>query len=118
MRQQVIAKINEWGKRYQVDLAYIIKNEFWVYLARGVSLITGLAISVAFARLAPKEVLGQYNFIFAVLAIVSLLSIPGLSNAVLRSVARGNEGNYKGAGQWPLAFWQITLGGMLLFIYG
>jgi len=97
MREQAITKINEWGKKYQVDLAYIIRSEFWVYLRQGVLLMTGLAISVTFARLAPKEVYGQYNFIFAVLAIVSLLSIPGLNNAVSRSVARGSEGSYKGA---------------------
>ena len=97
MREQAITKINEWGKKYQVDLAYIIKNEFWVYLKLGISLIIGLAVSVAFARLASKEVYGQYNFILAILAIASLLSIPGLNNAVLRSTARGNDGNYKQA---------------------
>ena len=95
MREQAIAKINEWGKRYQVDLAYIIKNEFWVYLRLGIGLIVGLATTVAFARLAPKEIYGQYNFILAILAIVTLASIPGLNNSVLRSVARGNDGNYK-----------------------
>jgi len=97
MREQAIAKINEWGKRYQVDLAYIIKNEFWVYLRQGIGLIAGLAIAVIFARLAPKEIYGQYNFIFAILAIATLASIPGLNNSVLRSVARGNDGNYKAA---------------------
>jgi len=90
-------KINEYGKRYQIDLAYAIKNEFWVYLRLGISLIIGLAVSVAFTRLAPKEVFGQYNFIMAILAIASIISIPGLNNAVLRSTARGNEGNYKQA---------------------
>ena len=90
-------KINEYGKRYQIDLAYVIKNEFWVYLRLGISLILGLAVSVAFARLAPIEVFGQYNFILAILGIVSIVSIPGLNTAVLRSVARGYEGSYKQA---------------------
>ena len=97
MHEQAIAKISEWGKRYQVDLAYIIKNEFWVYLGQGIGLIAGLATLVAFARLAPKEVYGQYNFVLAILAIVTLVSIPGLNSAVSRSTARGNEGNYKAA---------------------
>lgn len=51
MREQAIAKISEWERKYQIDLAYAIKNEFWVYLRQGVSLITGLAVSVVFARL-------------------------------------------------------------------
>jgi len=91
------AKINEYGRKYRIDLAYVIKNEFWVYLRQGISLIIALAVSVSFARLAPKEVYGQYNFILAILAIASLLSIPGLNSAVLRSTARGYQGSYKQA---------------------
>jgi O-antigen/teichoic acid export membrane protein len=91
------AKIKEYGQRYRIDLAYVIKNEFWVYLRQGISLIISLAVPIAFARLAPKEVYGQYNFILAILAIASLLSIPGLNQAVVRSTARGYEGSYKQA---------------------
>jgi len=90
-------KVSEYSKKYQIDLAYVIKNEFWVYLRLGTSLITGLAVSVVFARLASKEVFGQFNFILAILAIVSIASMPGLNAAILRSTARGNEGNYKQA---------------------
>jgi len=97
MFQLAKTKVNEYGKRYQLDLAYIIKNEFWVYLRLGISLIVGLAVWVAFARLASKEVFGQYNFILAILGIVSIASIPGLTNAIIRSVARGYDGNYKQA---------------------
>lgn len=97
MFEQTKAKVNEYSKRYQIDLAYAIKNEFWVYLRLGISLLIGLAVSVTFARLVPKEVYGQYNFILAILAIASLLSIPGLASAVARSTARGYEGNYKQA---------------------
>lgn len=114
MREQAIAKINEWAKRYQVDIAYIIKNEFWVYLGQGIGLITGLATLTAFARLAPTEVYGQFNFVLAILAIVTLVSIPGLNNALLRSVARGNDGDYKAAVKtsflWSLLGIPVLLG--------
>lgn len=97
MFERAKTKINEYEKRYQLDIAYIIKNEFWVYLRQTVTLITGLAVVVVFARLASKEVFGQYTFILALLAVVSLLSIPGLNTAVLQSVARGYDGSYKKA---------------------
>lgn len=97
MFELVKTKVSEYSKRYQIDLAYVIKNEFWVYLRLGTSLITGLAVLAVFTRLAPKEVFGQYNFILAILAVASIVSIPGLTNAVIRSVARGYEGNYKQA---------------------
>ena len=114
-------RLNEYSQRYQIDLAYVIKNEFWVYLGQGVLLIVGLAAAVACARLAPKEVYGQYNFIFAILAIVALVSIPGLNNAVLRSVARGNDGNYTAAVKtkflWSLVGIPVLLGAGAYFYY-
>jgi len=97
MFELVKSKVNEYTNKYQIDLPYLIRNEFWVYLRLGISLITGVAVSVIFARLAPKEIFGQYNFILAILTMASLFSIPGLTNAVMRSVARGYDGNYKQA---------------------
>ena len=97
MFRRAKAKINKYEKRYQLDLSYAIKNSFWVYLRQAIALITGLAVSVVFARLASKEVFGQYNFILALLAVVSLLSIPGLNSAVMISSAKGYEGSYKKA---------------------
>lgn len=95
MFELVKNKINEYTNKYQIDLPYLIRSEFWVYLRFGISLFIGIGISVAFARLASKEIYGQYNYLIAILAIVSILSIPGLRNAVLLSTAKGNEGNYK-----------------------
>ncbi|MBA7469901.1 hypothetical protein ES707_05177 [subsurface metagenome] len=123
MLEQVATKVSEYSKRYGIDFAYIIRNEFWVYLRQGVLLIVGLATVVAFARLAPKEIYGQYNFIFAILAIVALVSIPGLDNAVLRSVARGNDGNYTEAVKtkflWSLLGIPVLLGtGAYYYHYG
>jgi PST family polysaccharide transporter len=97
MFERAKTKIDKYEKKYQLDLSYAIKNSFWVYLRQAIALITGLAVSVVFARLASKEVFGQYNFILALLAIVSLLSIPGLNTAVMISSAKGYEGSYKRA---------------------
>jgi O-antigen/teichoic acid export membrane protein len=97
MFELVKNKVNEYARKYQIDLPYLIRNEFWVYLRFGASLLIGIAISVAFARLASKEIYGQYNYLISILAIVSILSIPGLKNAVLVSTARGNDGNYRPA---------------------
>ena len=42
-----------------------------------------------------REVFGEYQFVLSVLAIISILSIPGLNISLIRSVARGYEGDYK-----------------------
>lgn len=97
MIEQAKTKIKEYEKRYGLNIVNIIKDESWVYLRQSISMIVGLATSVVFARLASKEVFGQYKFIVTLLAVFSIFSMPGLSTAVLQSVARGYEGSYKKA---------------------
>jgi O-antigen/teichoic acid export membrane protein len=108
------AKAGEYSQKYQIDLPYLLRNEFWAYLRFGAVAIIGLAMSVAFAR----EIYGQYNFILAILPVASLISMPGLRIAVLRSVARGNDGNYRQAVKRRF-LWSLfgILGLLLLGIY-
>ena len=85
----------KYGQRLGFDLPYFIKNGFWVFLRQGIGSICGLALSIAFARLATQEVFGQYQFVLSLLSIISILSIPGLNTAITQSVARGYDGDYK-----------------------
>lgn len=52
--------------------------------------LLGLVLSVGFARLGSKELLGQYQTILAFLGVVSIFSLPGLNMAALKSVVEGN----------------------------
>ncbi len=83
------------GNKIGLDLPYFIKNGFWVMMRQVVGSIGGLLLSVVFARLATQEVFGQYQFVLSILSIVSILSIPGLNTALVRSVARGYDGDYR-----------------------
>lgn len=114
-------KLDHYGHKLQIDLVYLVKNEFWVHSRQALTLITGLAVSVAFARLASKETYGQYNLILAILALFSLFSLPGLNTAVMQSVARGYEGSYKPAVKksflWSLLGVPIILGTGVYYYY-
>lgn len=109
-------KIEEYGKKFDLDLAYIIKSEFWVYARQAITILTGLIVYVAFTRLVSKETFGNYNFLLALLSVLSIVSLPGLNTAVLRSVARGYEGCYKKAVR--LSFYWSLLGTPLLICAG
>ncbi|MCW1888692.1 MAG: oligosaccharide flippase family protein [Candidatus Moranbacteria bacterium] len=74
-----------------------IKNSVWVSLRYGIVSAIGLLLSVAFARLATKEVLGQYQVILSIIAFFSIASLPGLNTSALRSVARNESGTVKQA---------------------
>lgn len=104
------------GVELGLDMPYFIKNGFWVAFRQGVGVLTGLAISAAFARLASQEVFGQYQLVLSILSVVSILSIPGLNTAITQSVARGYDGDYKRAVKTSF-LWSL-LGTPVLLILG
>lgn len=105
-----------YGNKLGLDLPYFVKNGFWMTLRQIVDLLSGLAISIAFARLATKEVFGQYQFIIAAFSIAGILSLPGLNISILRSVSRRCDGDYKRAVRTSFR-WSL-LGVPLLLIFG
>lgn len=85
----------KYGKRMGFDLPYFIKNGFWVAIRQIIGTMSGLALSIAFARLATQEILGQYQLILSILSVASILSLPGLNTALTQSAARGYDGDYR-----------------------
>ena len=106
----------KYGQKLGLDLPYFVKNGFWVFLRQGIGAVCGLALSIAFARLAAQEVFGQYQFILSVLSIVSIFSVPGLNTSLTRSVARGFDGDYKKVVR--ISFLWSLLGIPALFLLG
>ena len=103
MKSKVVSRIEnriyklakDVGGKVGLDLPYFVKNGSWVVLRQAVVAIGGLLLSVAFARMATQEVFGQYQLVLSILAMVSILSISGLNTSLIRSVARGYDGDYK-----------------------
>lgn len=83
------------GQSINLDLPYFVKNGFWVTMRQIVVILSGFAISIAFARLSSQEILGHYQFVLSILSLASILSVPGLNTSIIQSVARGYEGDYK-----------------------
>lgn len=68
--------------------ASALSNSVWVTLRYSVTSIAGFIIALAFARLASKEVFGQYQIILSTVALFSFLSLPGLNMAATKAVAQ------------------------------
>ncbi len=91
----------DWlGKKIGLDLARHFNNGQWIFLKFGVIAVGGWLISLLFARLGTKEVLGQYQYVLSCITIVSLLSLPGLNTAALEAVAHGREAGVIKAVRW------------------
>lgn len=89
MKESLLAKISKW---VGLDLAKHFENGRWIFLKFGVVAVGGWILSLVFARLGTKEVLGQYQYILSLITIVSLSSLPGLNTAAFEAVAKGREG--------------------------
>lgn len=75
----------------KLDIRYYVKNSFYLILAQIVSIILGLLLSIAFARLLPKEIYGQYGYIMSIFGIFAIFTLPGMSSAITQAVARGHD---------------------------
>lgn len=65
-----------------------ILSGFWISSRYAILAVLGIVTTAAFARLGSKELLGQYQFIIAILALFSIFSLPGLNIAALKAVAQ------------------------------
>lgn len=79
-------------RHFQLDLKYFLKNYSYLTSAQMASLAIGILMSVAFARLLPKETYGQYNYILSVIGILAIFALPGMGTAISRAAARGHDG--------------------------
>ncbi|MFC1969526.1 lipopolysaccharide biosynthesis protein [Chloroflexota bacterium] len=74
-----------------LDLGYYVRNNFYLITTQLIVLLCGLATSITMARLLPKEVYGQYNYIFSIINILAISSLPGMGAAILQAVANGHD---------------------------
>jgi len=116
IRREIYNRSKILGEHFGFDLPYYIENGFWLSLSKFFELGFGVIITVIFARFTTQEIYGQYNLLISILAILSIISIPGLSVSALRSVSNGKHGVYLKA--ITLKFLWSLAGVPLLLIIG
>lgn len=116
MRQYLAFLAKKYGDKLGLDLPYFIGNGFWVSIRLFFEILAGLALSVAFARLATQEMYGQYQFVLSVFALVSILSIPGLNTSIIKSAAEGKDGDYRSVVK--TSFYWSFIGVPIIFLIG
>lgn len=79
------------------DNVYVAKNGTYLLIGNTISIIASFLLSVAFARLLPKETYGQYRYILSIATIIAILSLQGINKAIVTSVARGFENTIRQA---------------------
>jgi len=81
-------------ERYlHMDLDYLLKGGFWLFLSQGFSLLFSALAAIAFANFLPKETYGQYRYLLAIFGYLTLFSMRNVGRATIQATARGYEGS-------------------------
>jgi O-antigen/teichoic acid export membrane protein len=101
------------------DNVYIAKHGSYLATGNIISMIAAFFLSIAFARLLPKETYGQYRYILSIVAILAIFSLEGINKAVIQGVAKGFEGvfltGFKTKIKWSLLGSLASIGAALFF---
>ncbi|HVW66381.1 MAG TPA: oligosaccharide flippase family protein [Candidatus Peribacteraceae bacterium] len=68
------------------------RNATIITISHGVGLLRGLITGYLVARLLPREMYGQYQFLLAAFGVAGFLNLPGIDTSLRRAVARGEKG--------------------------
>jgi O-antigen/teichoic acid export membrane protein len=92
-KQKLIRAIR-WTEKYaQTDMLYIFRGGFWLSITKIGGLVISFLTMVAFANWLPKEEYGIYQYVISVIGIIAIFTLPGINTALIRSVAKGQEGS-------------------------
>src|SRR6056297_649361 len=88
-------KFLRWSQKYtKTDMIYLAKGGFWLNLGKIINSIASLGLAVAFANLLPAETYGTFRFIISFVPILSIPTLKGMNQAIVRAVSQGNEGTF------------------------
>ncbi len=94
----------------------LVQNSFFVFSLNALQRLLGLAMVFVLVRTLDQSQFGDYQFILSLVGILTIFSLPGLTNAVMQSSARGLMGTYRASLKPSLLF--SLLGSLILFVIG
>lgn len=97
IRKSINQFLKKLSGRLEIDARYFVKGGFWLFFQIGATYLIGLLRSILFARLLDQTTYGEFGFTIAVANTVSILTLPGISNALVETTARGNYGSIRDA---------------------
>jgi O-antigen/teichoic acid export membrane protein len=82
------------GDKTGIDIFTTIRNGSFTLGRQVVAFLVAIILNILYSHLLSKETFGQFNLVLAMVGVVSILTLPSLNSAILKSVARGHEGFY------------------------
>jgi len=91
MKNNILKKIDNLSFKYSLNFRYIFKNSFWITTENFASLTFGLLVVYAMGNFLDPNTAGQYKYLISLAAIVSSFTIAGVTFAVTRETANGQD---------------------------
>ncbi|MCE9585351.1 oligosaccharide flippase family protein [Candidatus Nomurabacteria bacterium] len=76
------------------SINYTLKNTSLAIVGKTIIFIFGFLLMKAFSHFTSKETIGLYNYVIAVLTIISITTLPGTTSALVRAISNGKEGSF------------------------
>jgi len=84
----------QWSQKYtKTDMVYLAHGGFWLGIAQIAASAAGFLITIVLANLLAPETLGEYRFLLAGFAFLSIAALPGMRSAVRESTPKGHLAN-------------------------
>ncbi len=88
-----LTQILVWSQKYtKTDMVYLARGGFWLSLGQVIISLSSLVSAIAFANLLLPETYGTFKFVISFVGILSIPTLSGMNTALIRTVAKGNEG--------------------------
>lgn len=78
----------------------IVRHFSYVFLLRVLQQVVGFVSFFFIIHYLPKEVIGDYHFVLSCVALVSIMSLPGMRVALVQSIARDHGGFFVQASRY------------------
>jgi len=108
-------KIKNTSSLIGLDLTYFVSGGFWFMISNASALVGGVLLSALFARIWPKDVLGQFSFLMSAIAFISITALPGMTETVFQASIEKKDGVFREAMKKIIYF---SLLGALILIFG
>jgi len=77
---------------FQTDLSYLFKGGSWIIASKLVASFASFLLVLAFGNLVSQTTYGTYQYVLSIVGILSVTTLPGMTNALTQATAQGREG--------------------------
>lgn len=109
----------KWSEKWtHTDMVYLAKGGFWLTFGKIFGILSSFILSIIYANYLAKDDYGTYKYILSMAALLSIPTLMGMNDSIIRSVSLGFEGSVFKAIKTKFK-WGVTggLAGLIISAY-